>query len=568
MNYNVFARFYKKAKNTCPPGTKLYINEACPEAYYFKYMDMLKKEGVEVDGIGIQGHYNYEMVDNPIKILTQLDSLYKTYNKELLISEFDYNITNNIDFCEPELDSLAADFTRDLLIASFSHPSMNSFMMWGFWNGAHWLKNAPIFRSDWSLRPAGKVYIDLVLNKWFTKLKSTTDSLGNTNFRGFLGDYDIAVTYNGVTKVVNTTLPSDGASLDIVFDDTVIIAPTPVLKILAKGTSSVILGWEPDTAIAYYNIYQNDSIIAGNILANQFTVLALEPEILYSFKISGVDKQGYTTHLSNEVNCQTFGDYYSVLTTQLKNNPNNYVSPKYIIGGNESTVFAIKGSSFSTGTWTDIAINDTIFTIAKRVTVSTKPTNFWDILLHIRNQTEVKKGDKLKLIFFVRAIPYNSVSTCQGYIALKEVDSNNQIMGADFSAGTNWKRFEHNYTATASHAIEKLKLEIFAGHKIQSFEIAGLALVKDDIIANAADIKLNPFLVYPNPVENYISIRFPEDLEVSKVTLNLYTLQGTSLLQKQINNNETVDISYIPKGIYFLKLQFDKTSITKKILKI
>ena len=27
----------------------------------------------------------------------------------------------------------------------FSHPATNGFLMWGFWDGAHWKDNAPYF---------------------------------------------------------------------------------------------------------------------------------------------------------------------------------------------------------------------------------------------------------------------------------------------------------------------------------------------------------------------------------------------------------------------------------------
>lgn len=34
---------------------------------------------------------------------------------------------------------IAADYMRDILICAFSHPAMHNFLMWGFWDGAHWL---------------------------------------------------------------------------------------------------------------------------------------------------------------------------------------------------------------------------------------------------------------------------------------------------------------------------------------------------------------------------------------------------------------------------------------------
>lgn len=51
---------------------------------------------------------------------------------------------------------------------SFSHPSVDAFIMWGFWDGNHWHQNAPIFNLDWSIKPSGQAYIDKVFNEWWT----------------------------------------------------------------------------------------------------------------------------------------------------------------------------------------------------------------------------------------------------------------------------------------------------------------------------------------------------------------------------------------------------------------
>ena len=54
--------------------------------------------------------------------------------------------------------------------------------MWGFWDGAHWKNNAPLYRRDWSLKPAGAAYRDLVLKTW------RTDASGKTGADGDAGD--------------------------------------------------------------------------------------------------------------------------------------------------------------------------------------------------------------------------------------------------------------------------------------------------------------------------------------------------------------------------------------------
>ena len=50
-----------------------------------------------------------------------------------------------------------------------------------------------------SLKPAGKMYVDLVYNKWWTQEKGQTDENGKYSLRAFYGYYDITVKKGGAT---------------------------------------------------------------------------------------------------------------------------------------------------------------------------------------------------------------------------------------------------------------------------------------------------------------------------------------------------------------------------------
>jgi hypothetical protein len=111
-----------------------------------------------------------------------------------------------------------ANFMRDFLTMVFSHPAVESFVMWGFWSGAHWRNNAPIFRSDWSLKPSGQVFLDLVFRRWWTDTTGVTGPDGSWSVRGFLGDYAVEVRVGeaSFTKTVRLTSPQDTTILDVV----------------------------------------------------------------------------------------------------------------------------------------------------------------------------------------------------------------------------------------------------------------------------------------------------------------------------------------------------------------
>ncbi len=179
------------------PDAQLYINEtgingAQSESFdeFCKVLDWMVANDVDFDGIGIQTHMS--SLNDPETFYNQMCELAK-YGKRLKVTEFDLNVQD---------EDIQADYTRDIMIAIFSQENFDGFVMWGFWDGSHWLKNAPLFKNDWTLKKSGEMYIDLVYNKWWTKEAGKTGADGQYSVRGYYGDYDITVTANGQTKTV------------------------------------------------------------------------------------------------------------------------------------------------------------------------------------------------------------------------------------------------------------------------------------------------------------------------------------------------------------------------------
>ena len=65
----------------------------------------------------------------------------------------------------------------------------------GFWEGRHWRPNAALWRKDWSIKPAGKMWKKLVFETWWTKEKRNTDKSGLCTISAFLGDYEVVGEY-------------------------------------------------------------------------------------------------------------------------------------------------------------------------------------------------------------------------------------------------------------------------------------------------------------------------------------------------------------------------------------
>lgn len=210
----IYVDILKKVKEI-DPNIKLYLNDYSTidqgnlpgSAVYERtkqYLKEIQNAGIKIDGIGFQGHISSGLV-SMYDVKTTLDDFYNTFGARAKITEYDYGILVG--------DSLAARFTADFLTMCFSHPSVDGFLSWGFWQGAHWLSNGPFFRQDWSMRPAGRAVSDLLFNKWWTNTSTSTNASGVAQVRGFKGKYRVTVSFNGKVGYVDTLNLTENTNL-------------------------------------------------------------------------------------------------------------------------------------------------------------------------------------------------------------------------------------------------------------------------------------------------------------------------------------------------------------------
>jgi GH35 family endo-1,4-beta-xylanase len=188
LGNEAMADWFKRVRQN-DRDVKLYINDYSilsaggmdinHQNGYFDIIKYIDSKGGNIEGIGMQGHF-----DNNLTPITKVYSIldrFATLGKEIKITEHDINMTQR---------EVQADYTRDFMTITFSHPSVKSFLTWGFWSKQHWLPEGAFFNDDWSIRPHGQAWMDLVFDKWWTKKTDlTTDSEGKTLIDGFLGSY-------------------------------------------------------------------------------------------------------------------------------------------------------------------------------------------------------------------------------------------------------------------------------------------------------------------------------------------------------------------------------------------
>lgn len=92
------------------------------------------------------------------------------------------------------------------------------------------------------------------------------------------------------------------------------------------------------------------------------------------------------------------------------------------------------------------------------------------------------------------------------------------------------------------------------------------AMIKGDFRTNAlldvSDIELESISLYPNPTNGIVNITNAEGFNV-----DVYDILGKVILSKNnINNQETIDLTNLAAGVYYVKLKNEKASTVKKVV--
>jgi endo-1,4-beta-xylanase len=188
---DVMVEWFTRARQRLPADCRLFINDygivaaggatdTPHQRHYAETIRFLLDQGAPLEGIGVQSHFGGQPTP-PAAALAILDR-FAAFKLPILVTEFDIN-TQDEDY--------QAAYTRDYLTLCFSHPGVSGFLMWGFWEGAHWLPQAAMMRKDWSEKPNLAVWRELVLRRWWSDLTAHTDADGVARVRGFKGTYTV-----------------------------------------------------------------------------------------------------------------------------------------------------------------------------------------------------------------------------------------------------------------------------------------------------------------------------------------------------------------------------------------
>ena len=224
MGPGITAKMVEWVKAT-DPDAKLYLNDydiltARLVREYAAHIRDLLDQGVEIDGIGVQGHLHG--VDfNPDSLKFSLDVL-SQFNLPIRITEFNMpgQRSEYVNWNEPappeltpEQEEHKAKNLTDYYRICFAHPSVEGILMWGFWAGANWIPASSLYKKDWTPTPAVEAYQSLIYDEWWTNTSGKATEDGMCEIPAFYGTHKVIV--NGVEKTVELSKDSGSTYLEM-----------------------------------------------------------------------------------------------------------------------------------------------------------------------------------------------------------------------------------------------------------------------------------------------------------------------------------------------------------------
>lgn len=174
--------------------------------HFEKTIRYLIDNGAPISGIGLQSHFGGDVT--PPDDVYRLLERFSKFNLPLAVTEHDIDTHDK---------TLQSNYTRDFMTIAFSHPNLESFISWGFWEKRHWRPSSAYYDKDWKLTPAGEVWLNMLTKEWWSDEKMVTDQTGSAQSRVFLGDYTVTVTHNGkvVTKDLQLSKTGNGLTVEL-----------------------------------------------------------------------------------------------------------------------------------------------------------------------------------------------------------------------------------------------------------------------------------------------------------------------------------------------------------------
>ncbi|MDS0300793.1 endo-1,4-beta-xylanase [Halogeometricum sp. S1BR25-6] len=197
----------------------LYTNEMgavggqWQRSQYLDYVEHLVENDYPLDGIGFMGHHQ-QQYNQMLDVGNLIDGFeaFSEFGVPLLVTEFDIQIFSRRNAQDVEVQT---DYLRDFLTVAFSQPAVEGVVSWGFWEEDHWRPTGAYYDADWSIRPHGEMYRQLVFEEWWTEERGETDEEGVFAANGFKGSYEVTAQKGALSGTTVATVDEDHGAVTV-----------------------------------------------------------------------------------------------------------------------------------------------------------------------------------------------------------------------------------------------------------------------------------------------------------------------------------------------------------------
>lgn len=141
-----------------------------------------------------------------------------------------------------------------------------------------------------------------------------------------------------------------------------------------------------------------------------------------------------------------------------------------------------------------------------------------------------------------------------------------------YNFGEDWDDITDNLPSSYSELYKPIEVVKIVGSRLFSSCMFNGLWYRDDIFVSISNNDLSDMniIAYPNPVNDILHIDFSQDLN-DKADISVYSTDGSLLRKIEIHraaNIESLDVSSLKPGVYFVRIEIATQSILKKIVKM
>ncbi len=563
------SQWYKWAKEY-GPDIKLVANEYDLfqsgnnfSQRFVDYIQTMLNDGAPIDVIGMQGHF-WQKIPSYSELKRRLAEV-AVLKKPMVVTEFDMTHGSGYD-----------DMER-VLYAVFSEPLMEGFTIWGAWDGQQWRNNGPIYDEDWSIKESGRAYFDLVKGEWWTDTTLIYTGEDEWEIPGFLGMYDLQVTYGDQVQVSEFTLDKAGQELQVDFGDSGTDLPDYDF-VVGEGRrefyphEDILLEVKSEDSITQVIYKLNGSTVAVTSGLNPSYTLSLDhnkpvslsAEILFANQYwTETEEVTVVANLQNSIPSiiSTFPPYgtkvFSTDSIELfvqATDPDGDAIAIYVFNSDDQLL----GKSDQPGSvriggleegqnFLTVRAQDERFAFAETFLAifydkHSEPPQV-DLPAPTQFSHEVTDPGQALITWdfpdSIDVIGYKVILENEGTsLAVRD----NEFLWEDLEADVT---HEMSVQAISENLIYSDTSETF------SFELSDSGTVSDN------EFEYPEYVVYPNPVRDRFYI---DGLDGQDVEVVLYDHFGCRVMQFSGRESKGYDISSLPSGIYFCRIQVDGDS--------